>query len=59
MTILHRDNVLVVANGGEQVNGPHNAPFRDVRGKIAAFADMQQIFHCFHVRSRHGHLRRA
>lgn len=51
--------MLVVANGGEQVNGPHNAPFRDVRGKIAAFADMQQIFHCFHVRSRHGHLRRA
>lgn len=51
--------MLVVANGGEQVNGPHNAPVRDARGELAAFADILQMFHCFHVRSRHGHLGRV
>lgn len=41
MTILQKDNMFVVANGGEQVNGPHNAPFRDIRVKIAVFANIQ------------------
>lgn len=38
MTVLQKHNMFVVTNSGEQVNGPHSASFRDIRGKIAVFS---------------------